>query len=143
MADYRSMFSSAFLNARDLAGEERVCVIEKVVPGVVGDEEKDQPVITFEGEKKLFGCNRTNGDTIANLYGKETDEWVGKAVTLYPSTTPLRGAIVDCIRIRPEVPGGQRGRKSASSEAKRIRELEAELAKARGKKPAAKKGTRR
>lgn len=105
MADYRSMFSSAWIRAVDLDGDDQVYVIEKVEPGEVGEEGKLQPIITFSGLKKRLGCNRTNAETLAILYGNDTRTWKGKAVTLYPTTTNYKGDTVDCIRIRPSIPG--------------------------------------
>jgi hypothetical protein len=146
VADYRTMFSTGFLRAIDLDGEARIFTIEKVEPGTVGedDEEKDQPVITFKGIKKQFGCNRTNADFIAGMYGIDTTRWVNRQVTLYPTKTKFKGEMVACIRVEPTPPkGGKRAAadaapaKGKASEAKRIRELEAELAKAK------KKGARR
>jgi hypothetical protein len=43
----------------------------------------------------------TNWDAIAAICGDDTEDWPGHRIELYPTTTPLRGEIKDCIRIRP------------------------------------------
>lgn len=127
MADYRSMFDSEYLRAVDLEDADAVFIIASVEAGEVGEEGKKQPIITFEGQEKKFGCNRTNAVTIANLYGNDTRQWKGKALTLFPTTTQFKGDTVDCIRVRPEIPRGARRSPLRSSKPA----------------PAAKKGARR
>ena len=108
------MFDSRWLSCADLEDTERVLVIEKVEPGMVGEgpDAERKPILWFEGERKPFGANVTNAKTIANLYGRETGNWIGKAVTLYPTTTEYKGDTVPCIRVRPAVPGPANGRKA-------------------------------
>jgi hypothetical protein len=44
--------------------------------------------------------------TIGSIYGTfVADKWVGKTITLYPTTTSMAGRTVECIRIRPTKPG--------------------------------------
>jgi hypothetical protein len=52
-----------------------------------------------------FVLNPTNRKTIQQLYGVKPSAWVGQCITLYPTTTEMAGATVDCIRVRPTVPG--------------------------------------
>jgi hypothetical protein len=63
-----------------------------------------KPVIVFAGKKKKFAVNKTNGKTIAGMYGTDVAAWKGKQVTLYPTTTRFGGETVECIRVRPAVP---------------------------------------
>lgn len=113
MADYATMFDSKWLSVGDLDSAPRVVVIDKVEPGLVGEgpDAERKPILWFEGESKPFAANVTNAKVIANLYGRDTDNWLGKAITLYPTTTEYKGETVPCIRIKPEIPG----RKAAKS----------------------------
>jgi hypothetical protein len=113
MADYATMFDSKWLNVGDLDDAERAVTIARVEPGMVGEgpDAERKPILWFEGEAKPFAANVTNAKTIANLYGRDTENWVGKAITLYPTTTEYKGETVPCVRIRPAVPG----RKAAKS----------------------------
>ena len=109
MADYRLMYDSTHLFAFHLQSKPAVVEIERVEQGKLkgkdGAEDR-KPVIYFRGKSKPLALNRTNGATIAGMYGKETKAWVGKRVELYPTTTQAFGATHDCIRIRPKPPSG-------------------------------------
>ncbi len=108
MAHYKSMYDqSDFLFAFDLQGRPHDLVIEKVTAGEVTGQKgrkAKKPVIAFRGAKKRFAANKTNGATIAQLYGTDTKDWVGKSVTLFPSTTEMDGKTVECIRIKNVAP---------------------------------------
>jgi hypothetical protein len=41
------------------------------------------------------------------MYGKDTDNWAGKWITIFPTTTEFGGETVDCIRVKPGVPSGK------------------------------------
>jgi len=45
----------------------------------------------------------TNSKSIAKLYGPFIEDWAGKKITLFASTTRLAGETVECLRIRPKV----------------------------------------
>jgi hypothetical protein len=113
MADYATMFDSKWLSVGDLEGSERVVTIEKVEAGMVGEgkDAERKPVVWFEGERKPFAMNKTCAKVTAGLYGRDTEEWIGKSLTLYPTTTEYGGDTVPCIRIRNVIPG----RKAAKS----------------------------
>lgn len=108
--DYRTMLDKEHLEAWDLAaaGGEKSLVIERVEAGIVGRDAKKRrkPILFFAGVKSGKGmvCNVTNCKTIAALYGTDTREWVGKAITIYAAKTQFGSEQVDCIRVRPTVP---------------------------------------
>jgi hypothetical protein len=111
------MFDREHLGAWDLAGRDVTVTISTVRPGSVGGHKgrkKDRkPIISFAKTEKTLCCNVTNAKTIAGMYGPDVREWVGKRITLYPTTTTFGAETVDCIRIRPVVPSGKpRGVKS-------------------------------
>ena len=60
--------------------------------------------LAFVGQKKKLILNIVNQTTIANLYGTEIDGWLNRFITCYRDTTLYEGKMVDCIRIRPNVP---------------------------------------
>lgn len=57
-------------------------------------------VLSFVGKEKRLGLNKTNTRSMIKLYGAETDDWLGKEITLIPTTdrNPA-GEQVPCIRI--------------------------------------------
>lgn len=97
-----------FLYAFDLQGKEVVVTIERVTGGEVtgeGGKKSKKPVCKFVGKEKKLALNVTNCKTIATLYGNETNDWAGKRIALYPTTTNAKsGETVECIRVRPREP---------------------------------------
>ena len=111
MPDVRTMYEKEFLYSFDLGGRDVTLTIERVTQGTltgVGGKKNKKPVVYFkEGkEKKGLGLCITNARTIAAMYGGfETEKWIGKKITLFPTTTEFGGRTVDCIRIRAMIPG--------------------------------------
>lgn len=108
--DYRSMYDRDYIGHWDLGGRDVTVTISKVIAGeltAIGGRKSKKPIVYFEGKEKGLVCNKTNAKTIAALYGNVVENWVGKRITLYTSTTrdPSGGGDVECIRIRPKVPG--------------------------------------
>lgn len=109
MPDYRTMYDREHIGAWDLPGDVNVKIVRVECKELTSQRGKNKrPIIFFEGKEKSFVVNKTNGKTIANLYGNRTEEWVGKWITLFRSTTSAGGETVDCIRVRPNAPKGKR-----------------------------------
>ena len=68
-----------------------------------GGKKEDCMVAHLISQKPLI-LNVTNSKSIQKLYGPYIEDWAGKDITLYASTTKLAGEIVECLRIRPSVP---------------------------------------
>lgn len=87
-------------------GEERTVTIRTVGLEDVTVEggRKDKLIVArLEGEKP-FIVNSTNAKTISRLHGSPNiEDWAGKQITLYASTTNLKGEVVECLRIKPYV----------------------------------------
>lgn len=108
--DVRSMFDKEFLYHFDLQGRDVTVTIRKVVQGAVqGTDGKKQkkPVVYFDKATKALAMNITNVRTVGGMYGFTVAEWIGKRITLYATTTQMAGKTVECIRIRPTVPGAK------------------------------------
>jgi hypothetical protein len=108
MPHYKSMFDDKdYLFAFDLQGRDVTVTIERVEAGTIIGEagrKSKKPMVTFRGAKKKLAINKTNGRTIAQLYGNDTSAWIGKSITIYPTTTTFGNDTVECIRVRPTVP---------------------------------------
>jgi hypothetical protein len=109
MPDYRRMYDDKeHLYAYDLPTNQDVVVqIERCTAGeLVGEKgrKSKKPMVKFVGKEKKFALNKTNGKSIARMYGKDADDWAGKWIALYVTTTEFDGETRDCIRIRPQVP---------------------------------------
>lgn len=97
------MFPSDFVKAADLAGKDVTKTIKSVTIDELtmhGGRKEKKPVIRFTDAEKKLVLNKTNSLIIAKLYGNETDNWVGKKITMYPTTTTFGADTTDCIRIR-------------------------------------------
>lgn len=119
MPHWRTMMSSDKLHAADLQGQDRVVVIEAVKQGEYPDHEDSKkrlfkPDVYFRGKKKPLGLNSTNARAIAKLLGSQkTEDWIGKAITIYPTTTMAFGEEHECIRVRPRLPPQTKSKLSA------------------------------
>lgn len=117
MTDYRAMYDSLYIYAFDLKGRDVTVTIKEVKAAKLrnaNQPETKKPVIWFvesHDNRGLVLC-KTNARTIATLYGNETDAWVGKRITLYPTRVDAFGRETDAIRIRPSIP--PEGKKAGS-----------------------------
>lgn len=105
MAHWKSMTDRDYVYAFDLQGKDTVVTIERVTAGTLtalGGRKSKKPLCYFKGKQKPLAMNATNCKTVAALFGNDTEGWVGKSITLYPTTTEMAGDVVDCIRIRPK-----------------------------------------
>ncbi len=112
MPHWKSMVDRDFMFAFDLQGKDVTVTIDRVVGGELtgpGGKKSKKPLCYFRESKsgKPLAMNATNCKAVAALYGNDTDGWVGKRVTLYPTTTQMGGETGDCIRVRPKVPAGK------------------------------------
>ncbi len=110
MPDVRSMYDKEFLYSFDLQGRDVTVEIERVKGGEVtgtGGKKSKKPVLYFKGKEKGLALCITNVRVIASIYGSfDSEVWLGKRITLYPTTTTFGKDTVDCIRIRPTKPVG-------------------------------------
>jgi hypothetical protein len=109
MPHWKSMMDRDYLFAFDLQGRDCTVTIAKVTGGEIkgtGGKKSKKPLCYFRESKdnRPLGLNSTNCKTIAAMYGNDTAGWIGKRITLYPTTTSFGSETVDCIRVRPGVP---------------------------------------
>jgi len=114
MPDFRALFDNDKLGHWDLVDDkgnpcDKTLTIERVESEKVRNEKKEEKakaILYFRGVKRPMICNVTNCKTIAGLYGRKTEGWIGKRVTLYPTTVDAFGETKECIRIKNRVPNG-------------------------------------
>ncbi len=108
MADVRKLYDKAYIYSYDLEGRDITVTIERVTGGTLvgtGGTKNKKPVVFFKGTEKGLALNITNARVIAGMYGGfDSDKWIGKRITLYPTTTTFGSQTVECIRIRNVVP---------------------------------------
>lgn len=67
---------------------------------------KRRCTIRFERTQKGMVANSTNCEIIENMYGGDTDGWVGKLITIYQGDVrnPKGSGTIKGIKVRPKVP---------------------------------------
>lgn len=91
------------IKAEDLQGHARKLTIESYE--TVTFDGADKIVLKFVGAKKGLVLNVTNANRLViNFDSDEIDDWIGKDVTIYPTTTEYNGKQVACIRVKEEMP---------------------------------------
>lgn len=96
-------FPSNYLKASDLEEDGLVVTISGVKMEDIGDDNK--PVAYFTGMDKGLVLNKTNAEAITQVVGTdETDDWTGRRIKLYPTTTSFQGKPVECIRVHLRAP---------------------------------------
>jgi hypothetical protein len=98
--NFDDLFPSKWLRASDL-GDDPVTVQIKDVDVEKMADGQTKPVVYFKGSDKPLILNVTNGRVLSELYGRSTDNWIGKSIKLVATTTDFQGKVVDCIRLRP------------------------------------------
>lgn len=91
-------FPSDYLKAADMQGKAYTVIMGRVEMVKLDDGQK--PVLNFQNAEKGLMLNKTNANTIAEVYGVETDAWFGQQIDIYPSETDFQGKRVPCIRVR-------------------------------------------
>lgn len=101
--------TSAYLRADDLSpdGDTVLTIASFEKQSLRQDERtKEKWVLHFAGREGGLALNDTNGRVLCELFGKEMDEWIGKAICLYVDPhVQYNGSQVAGIRIRPFIPG--------------------------------------
>lgn len=106
--DFDKLFPGRFLKAGQFAGKDVTLTLTKVVleqleGGAKGVETK--AIVSFSERPLQLVLNKTNALALKAMFGRETDAWVGKRVTLYPENIEFEGNDL-AIRVRgsPDLP---------------------------------------
>ncbi len=99
------MDAEAFCGSKYLTGnqveEPETVTIAGVHP--VTEYEEDRLAVLFVDPIKPLLLNKTNTETLCKLFGKETDNWTDKEITLTQFKTKFGGKKVMSIRVsKPE-----------------------------------------
>ena len=97
-------FPSKWFKAADLYGRPMAVKIKSVEMAELQSpdgKKQSKPVARFHNQEKGLVLNGVNFDTIADILGADTDDWVGGEIELIPSKTEMAGKRVDCVRVQP------------------------------------------
>jgi hypothetical protein len=95
------VFPSKYLKASDLNGKPVVVTIRDAQFEVLKNpkgEEQSKTVLYFASKKKSLPLNVVNWDSVADILGGDTEDWIGGKIELYPTKTEMAGKPCDCIR---------------------------------------------
>jgi hypothetical protein len=92
--DVSDLITSGFIKVDTLASGPMRAVVSDVVDGRFG-----KPDLQLQGGGAL-GLNATNLRTMANAWGPETDNWIGKEIELYVGKTSYEGRDRDSVLVR-------------------------------------------
>jgi len=96
-----------FLKGEDIGKEMEVRIADAGKNSSIPQEGNKPDTPTFEitvhlpsGEKKLWTMNKTSQRTLASVWGKNTDTWVGKVAKLFTTDQNVRGTMKKVIYAR-------------------------------------------
>jgi hypothetical protein len=98
---------SKWLKASDLKKDGKSIKVELTIDRAEIVEFKDNTKklgIFFRGKDKGLVLNKTNAALIAEQHGNDSNDWAGKKVKIYATTTDFGGERVECIRVEQYVP---------------------------------------
>jgi len=110
---------SKYVSHYDLAGRDVIVTIASVKLAEIigsGGKKSQKALVTFKGAEKGMVMGATCLKTIAGLYGDDYSTWLGKPITIYPTTTEASGETVGTIRVRPVKPTTKAADKSPIEE---------------------------
>ena len=77
------------------------------------DDGNESYFLKLKGEEKEFRVNRTNAKRIAEMYGTDIDDWVGKQLSLLPdiiSSGQYAGTPTIIVRVRKTARNAPKGK---------------------------------
>ena len=97
-------YPSRYLKASDLNGKNVTLTIKSAEREEVGLDKERKIVLGFANTEKLMVLNKTNGIAIAKMHGNDTDDWVGKRITLCARDVEYQGGMVPALRVLAQKP---------------------------------------
>lgn len=102
--DFDQLFPGRFLKAGEFQGRAVTLTITAVALEDLPQEkggDRAKGIVSFAESKRQLVLNRTNGECIKAMFGRNTDDWIGKRVTLYPA--PYEGDIAIRVKGSPDL----------------------------------------
>ena len=90
--------TSKYLAHADLQGKAQTYTINGA--GMEDVSGTEVLVIGFKEITKGMIIKVTNWNSIEDLHGKDTDDWMGKKISVFPTTCDYQGNRVRCMRVQ-------------------------------------------
>ena len=97
-------YPTKYLKASDLDGRNVTVTIKSAELEEIGFDKERKLVLSFAGTDKSMVLNKTNANTIARMFGEETDDWAGKRITLCARDVEYQGTMMSALRVLPQKP---------------------------------------
>ena len=101
--DVGALYAGTYVKADDLNGKTYNAVIggvERVEIPETDGSIRPKAAVALQGWPAKLLLNKTNFETIAGAYGRQSAGWIGKQLEVYPDTTSFSGRTVPCVRVR-------------------------------------------
>ena len=99
---YSLLYPGRFLKADLLMGKRVTLTIKNIdVQELIGENNKKEAkvIVSFSERPLEYVMPKTNGFCMKRMFGDNPHGWIGKRITIYPTTTKFGRDDVDCIRI--------------------------------------------
>jgi len=102
MTDRSNMYKSdsEFLKADDVGDKEYKMKISGTKEHTFDNKQEPSLILLFEGAQKGLALNKTNFKRVAEAYGYDDANWVGKPVIVYAEPTEYQGKETMGLRVR-------------------------------------------
>jgi hypothetical protein len=106
---YSEMYPNRFLKADLLKGAKVTLTIKDIVGEGLMSEDGGanlEWIASFMERPLQLVVNKTNAFCLYRMFGGDPHSWIGKRITLFPTTVKAFGATQDCIRVwgSPDIP---------------------------------------
>lgn len=103
---WKSATGSKYLGAYMIEEDTKIKLLKVSVQKVTGENGREDEAIVAEVENnKPFIINKTNAKQITKIIGSPyLEDWAGQTITIYPTTTKLKGEVVECLRVKEPKP---------------------------------------
>lgn len=98
--DMNKAFPTKYVSAGELGQKDHTLTITRVEMETIGQDDR-KPVVYFANANKGLVLNKTNNNTIMTMYGRDSDGWINKQITIGATWVEFRGDQVLGIRVRP------------------------------------------
>jgi hypothetical protein len=101
--DFDDLYGSQYLSATDLKKPFNATIeeIEQQDFARQGERERMKKVLRLKGVHKGIVLNKTNAVTLAEEFGKDFDDWIGKRITVKAEPTTFAGKRTMGLRLYP------------------------------------------
>jgi hypothetical protein len=96
------MIESKFLRKEDLEDDVVITMKAVCLEDMPGDDGRKRWCLYFKELPKGLVLNTTSIRVLAKAFGEDSDQWIGKKVTLYVDpNVSFKGQVVGGLRLRP------------------------------------------